>query len=102
MDRSYYRKKYDARKTLDVFSVKLRDETDLHALNNELAAWWGRLYSQSASRCGCGPSCYRGEVNARATPNLNSRLGSECLTAFDRNGCTCCGIFVVDFHSRGN
>jgi hypothetical protein len=41
MDRSYYRKKYDARKTLEVFSVKLRDETDLHALNNELAGWWG-------------------------------------------------------------
>ena len=42
MDRSYYRKKYDARKTFEVFSVKLRDETDLHALNNELAGWWGR------------------------------------------------------------
>ena len=42
MDRSYYRKKYDARKTLEVFSVKLRDETDLHALNNELAGWWER------------------------------------------------------------
>jgi len=42
MDRRFYRKKYDARKTLEVFSVKLRDETDLDALNNELAGWWGR------------------------------------------------------------
>jgi len=36
IDRSFYRRKYDARKTLEAFSVKLREERDLDALNDEL------------------------------------------------------------------
>jgi hypothetical protein len=35
-DRRFYRRKYDARNALEAYSVKLRNETDLESLNNEL------------------------------------------------------------------
>jgi hypothetical protein len=38
IDRSFYRRKYDAAKTLQAFSTKLREETDLDTLSDDLVA----------------------------------------------------------------
>jgi hypothetical protein len=36
IDRRFYRRKYDARKTLEAFSTKVKNETNLESLNNDL------------------------------------------------------------------
>jgi len=38
IDRRFYRSKYDAAKTLEAFSIKLKDETDLDMLSDNLTS----------------------------------------------------------------
>ena len=54
IDRRFYRRKFDAAKTLEAFSAKFRDETNLDALSVDLVGVVGDDATRPC-RCGCAP-----------------------------------------------
>jgi hypothetical protein len=56
VDRRFYRRKYDAAKTLATFNSRLREETDLDSLSDEVLGWLERRCNPPTPPCGSAPT----------------------------------------------
>jgi hypothetical protein len=67
VDRRFDRRRYNAARTIDAFSARLREQVDLDTLRTELRRWLTRPCNRPGWSCGFGPTA--------VTPSGNLRVG---------------------------